>query len=95
MHQTPPQWTPDRTAYERDLQDRVRRFLHLKGTHGMEDIEAEVDGGVVILRGRVSSERERSLCTDCCRRVPGVLRVIDELTAAGEARQAKHHAMYG
>ncbi len=95
MNSTPPQWTPDRTAYERDLEDRVRRFLQLNATHGMENVRAEVQGGIVILRGRVSSERDRSLGTNCCRHVPGVLPVIDKLTAAEELRPTKRQAVYG
>ena len=61
----------------------------------MEDVHAEVEGGIVTLRGRVPSERDRSLCTDCCRHVPGVLRVIDELVAEAESRSAKQRAIYG
>ncbi len=95
MYSTPSQWTPDRTAYEEDLKDRVRRFLHLKELRGMEDVQAEVVGGIVTLRGRVPSRRDRSLCTDCCRRVAGVLRVIDELVAGDEARDTHRHAVYG
>jgi len=42
-------------------------------------IEVESVGGDVTLRGEVSSFYQRQLCINCCRRVAGVIRLIDEI----------------
>jgi len=36
-------------------------------------------GSTVTIRGELPTERAKQLCLDCCRRVPGVLRLVDEL----------------
>lgn len=73
--------TPHKTApvYE-DLRKRILRFLHLKNVSGIEDINAEVKGGVVTLSGRVSTARMKALCVEYCRHVAGVLHVLDDLS---------------
>jgi osmotically-inducible protein OsmY len=41
-------------------------------------------GGTCVLRGTLSSAHEKRLCLECCRHVPGVIRVIDELVVTDE-----------
>ena len=36
-------------------------------------------GNTAVLSGRVQSLKERHLCVECCRKVPGISRVVDEL----------------
>lgn len=43
-----------------------------------------VFGGTIVLRGRLSSAQDKRLCLECCRQVPGVIRVIDELVVTDE-----------
>lgn len=62
-----------------ELRRRVQRFLGTRGIRGLEGVHVDVDGGVIVLRGRVASARDRWLCVSCSSRVAGVLRVIDEL----------------
>jgi len=63
----------------RELRERVERFLRTRGICGLEHVRVDVEGGLVSLRGHISSPHDRWLCLNCSRRVAGVLDVIDEL----------------
>lgn len=67
---------------DRDLQRRVVSFLHDRHVPGLRHLDVEVQDGTVVLRGRVNSFYEKQLCQNCCRRVAGVLRLVDEVTVA-------------
>lgn len=67
------------SAAEIELQRRVTQFLWGCGMTGLQQLRVELHGRTVVLRGRVPSARDRWLCANCCARVAGVLRVIDEL----------------
>lgn len=62
-----------------DLQRRILNFLHHRGVGSVRKISVDVDGGVVTLRGTVSTFYERQICISCCEHVSGVLRLIDKL----------------
>ena len=46
---------------------------------GLQGIHITVFGNTVALRGKVRSLHEKRLCLECCRHVPGVMRVVDDL----------------
>ncbi|HEY3964916.1 MAG TPA: BON domain-containing protein [Planctomycetaceae bacterium] len=46
----------------------------------LQRIRITVFGTSVALRGKVRSSHEKRLCLECCRHVPGVVRVVDDLT---------------
>ena len=73
-----------------ELRQRVLRFLQSRGICGMEDVRVGVDGGVVVLRGRIASAHDRWLCVSCVCRVAGVLHVIDQLEVADSAAGRRH-----
>ena len=73
-----------------ELRQRVERFLTTRGIRGMEGFRVDVDGGVVVLRGRVASAHDRWLCVSCSSRVAGVLHVIDELEVEDGAAGPRH-----
>ena len=68
-------------AEGRDLKWRIiaclkTRIPDLKGIH------ITVVGNTAVLRGKVRSMQEKSLCLKCCHHLPGVMRVVDDLTLA-------------
>ncbi len=50
----------------------------------LPEIHVTVVGGTVAIRGNAGSRHEKWLYLECCRRVPGVIRVIDELVGTDE-----------
>jgi osmotically-inducible protein OsmY len=55
------------------------RIPDLKGIH------ITVVGNTAVLRGNVRTLQEKWLCLKCCRHVPGVMRIVDDLIAAEQA----------
>lgn len=64
---------------DRELERRVISFLAGRHLPGLRQIEVEARGGVVTLRGRVRTFYEKQVCHQCCRRVAGVLKLIDAI----------------
>lgn len=64
-------------AADRDLERRVTSYLHERHLPGLRSLEVKADGGTVRLRGRVRSFYEKQVCSACCQRVAGVVRLID------------------
>jgi osmotically-inducible protein OsmY len=44
-----------------------------------QGVRVTVFGSTAVLRGTLSLAHDKRLCLECCRHVPGVIRVIDEL----------------
>ena len=57
----------------------IQELLKQRRIDGLGPIKVETHCGIVWIRGRVTSEFARRACYECCRRVTGVRRVIDEL----------------
>ena len=66
-------------SHDRDLERRVRNYLYGHRMPALKRIDVEADNGTVVLRGRVYSFFQKQLCIHCCRRVAGVIELIDEL----------------
>jgi|SRR5579863_6117662 len=49
-----------------------------------QGIRVTVIGGTAVLRGELSSAHDKRLCLECCRSVPGVVRVFDELVVTDD-----------
>jgi len=64
---------------DEDLHHRIRRFLARCDVPLSSDVEINVHGGHVVLRGRVKTTDQHRICVGATRRVAGVLKVIDEL----------------
>jgi BON domain len=64
-------------AVRTNLQTLIARVPELKNPG---DVRIEIDGGTVVLRGRVASEDERRLVEGIVRLEPGVYEVRNELT---------------
>jgi osmotically-inducible protein OsmY len=67
---------------DRDLERRVMNYLVGRQVPSLRQIAVRADGGTVTMRGRVYSFHHKQLCINCCTRVAGVLRLVDELTVA-------------
>ncbi|NUQ64331.1 MAG: BON domain-containing protein [Pirellulales bacterium] len=65
--------------HDRDLERRVANYLVGRQVPSLRQIEVEADRGTVTLRGSVYSFHQKQLCLNCCRRVAGVLELIDEV----------------
>ncbi len=66
-----------------DLSQRVRLFLIGSNVPGLRHIAVEVEGTTVTLRGAVRTFYEKQLAVRLCRRVAGVIQVIDLVEAVG------------
>ena len=77
-----------RADHAAELQARVVNFLVGRNLPGLRQVQVEVVGHAVTLRGRVRSFYEKQLAGHCCRRVAGVLEVIDDLQVESPAELA-------
>lgn len=73
---------------DRDLERRVVNFLRGWQMPGLRNVEVEAAAGTVTLRGTVNSFYEKQLSQQCCRRVAGVLKLIDAVSVAAHRRTA-------
>lgn len=71
---------------DRDLERRVVSFLKGWQMPGLRNLEVEAAAGTVTLRGTVNSFYEKQLTQQCCRRVAGVLKLIDAVSVTGLRR---------
>ena len=74
---TPPPTPP--TPDSADLAARLARALAREGAVDERRVEPHVRGGVVTLRGMVSSPRQKALAESVARSVPGVETVRNRL----------------
>ena len=77
----PPQFADTDIFKETDLRRRVVACLKTR-LPGLEGIEVTVMGNTVIIRGELLSAEEKWRCGECCRHVPGVMRVMDKLVVS-------------
>ena len=79
-----------------ELERRIANFLCQRRVPGGECIQLNVYGGVVAVSGRIPTRYAKWLCIECCRRVAGVIRVIDNVKiepAVNERPTAVHIAV--
>ena len=70
---------------DRDLERRVVSYLADRHLPGLRHLTVEAQAGTVTLRGTVHSYYEKQLSQQCCRRVAGVLKLIDAVDVAARA----------
>ena len=78
---TPTQFAVGNTAQGHDLKWRIEACMRDR-LPGLQGIHITVFGNTVALRGKVCSLQEKWQCIECCRHVPGVIRVVDDLKIA-------------
>ncbi len=64
---------------DRDLERRVVNFLAGRQVPGLRNLSVKASSGVVTISGRVMTFYEKQLCNQCCRRVAGVLELINSV----------------
>lgn len=64
---------------DRDLERRITNYLARRHLPGLRQLEVKANNGTVTLRGQVRSFYEKQLSQHCCRRVAGVLKLIDAI----------------
>jgi osmotically-inducible protein OsmY len=80
-----PVFTADEVDVERhiveqnDLEHRIVRFLCAQGAPDADMLEVKVNGGTVRVRGHLPNRHAKWLCLECCRRVAGVNKLIDQV----------------
>ena len=65
------------TDADRDLERRVTTFLAGRHVPGLRGLAVHSTKGVVTVSGQVLTYYEKQLCNQCCRRVAGVLELIN------------------
>lgn len=68
---------------DRDLERRVTSFLAARHVPGLRYLAVKATGGVVTVSGQVLTFYEKQLCNHCCRRVAGVLELINAVSVIG------------
>lgn len=67
---------------DRDLERRISMFLADRHVPGLRQLEVAAANGTVTVRGRVRSFYEKQLCQNVCRRVAGVVHLVDAVDVA-------------
>jgi hypothetical protein len=67
------------TNSDAELERRIANFLYQRHVPGKERIRLVAYQGVVAVSGQIPTRSAKWLCMECCRRVAGVLRVIDNV----------------
>jgi osmotically-inducible protein OsmY len=62
---------------DRDLERRVMSFLAARHVPGLRYLAVQATNGVVTVSGQVLTFYEKQLCNQCCRRVAGVMELIN------------------
>lgn len=64
---------------DQDVHCRVESYLESRHFPGFKDLQIDVHEGIVTLSGKVDNFHERQIAVNSCRRVAGVIRLIDEI----------------
>ena len=66
-------------SIDRELEHRLANFLYQRGVPGADSLRLHAQGGVVAVAGELPTRYAKWLCIECCRRLAGVIKIIDEL----------------
>ena len=67
---------------DKDLQHRVASYLGSRHFPAFRDLQVDVDHGAVTVSGRLSTYYEKQVAINACRRVAGVLQLVDDISVA-------------
>lgn len=77
-------------ASDLDLERRVANYLDGRFMPSLRRLAIEADGGIITMRGEVSSFYEKQIALHCCRRVAGVRELIDAIDVESPILAAVH-----
>lgn len=66
-------------SMDSELEHRLANFLYQRGVPGGDCVRLDAHGGVVAVSGELPTRYAKWLCIECCRRVAGVIKVIDNM----------------
>ena len=69
-------------SHDVDLRRRVQSFLNDTNMPGLRQLAIEARDGTVTLRGTVRTYYEKQLSQQRCKRVAGVIRLVDKVEVA-------------
>ena len=78
----------DPTARQRedvDLERRIANFLYQQRVPRHARIRTDAQAGTVVVSGKCSSRHAKWLCVECCRRVAGVVNLVDRVIVDKES----------
>lgn len=76
---------PAATWNDREVSETVMAVVASDPRIDARNVAADVQGGVVHLRGTVPTDEQKRLAAELARQAPGVRRVVDELKVVGRA----------
>jgi osmotically-inducible protein OsmY len=62
-----------------DLERRIANFLYQQRVSRGVRIRTDVQTGTVVVSGKCSSRHTKWICVECCRRVAGVVNLVDRV----------------
>jgi osmotically-inducible protein OsmY len=68
-----------RTVEDVDLENRIANFLFQQHVPSSERIHTDAQVGTVVVSGKLPSRHAKWLCVECCRRVAGVVKLVDHV----------------
>jgi hypothetical protein len=74
--------TPYKASADIELEHRLANFLYQRQVPDVDCVRLDARGGVIAVSGSLTSPHIKWLCMECCRRVAGVVTIIDELELA-------------
>lgn len=76
-----------------DLERRLANFLYQRHVPGSQRVLLDARGGEVAVSGELPTRYAKWLCIECCRRVAGVIKVVDNLRVVPQ--RAKSLQLWG
>ena len=67
-----------------DLENRIANFLFQQHVLSGERIHTDAQVGTVVVSGKLPSRHTKWLCVECCRRVAGVVKLVDRVVVDNE-----------
>ena len=80
-------------AYDLDLETRVAQYLLDRHHPGLRSLDVEAHSGTVTIRGTVRTFYEKQLCQHICRRVAGVIGLVDHVLVSDGAEASPRRPM--
>ncbi len=69
---------------DHDLRERMVSYLCSRFRSSLRRLDVESSGGTVTIRGRVPTYYEKQLAINSCRRVAGVVKLVDDVVVGSE-----------
>jgi len=74
--------TLDTASTDIELVHRLANFLSQQHVPDVDCVRLDARGGVLVVSGALTSHHAKWLCIECCRRVAGVVAIVDHLDVA-------------